>query len=467
MAALPSHLSGVQVLHLVRHQRTGLLCAGTALCPRHATLRTHTALHSRPHPWSRPQFDRMRTEAKQMRRKRRLFSSDDEQGDGSMYDSGYGSSSDDDGLVGYSYTPAADAFRSTGRAAAPPPARTVVPPRTNPFLLLPKQPGDAVGAEDMDALLDRLYTDEEDVGESRRGRGRDRQGRAAGGPKGRGSGMRAGDDDDEEDEDLDALLESSGMLARPTRPGGKQAEGRQAEVEEYDTTYDDREEVNNQYSDRVLKALRGALSPSDSAGQLLQAPQRGGKQQQQQQQQKQKQKQGLKSAQPVGLADAGEDYDALMELLEDLGGELEAEQSQQQDQDDLDDLDGMGPGAGAAVGGRKQPVTTTGLLRDSGVEAGLGPAKPQLLGRPGQGQGQGRPAGAVGSASARVQSAARSTMSASVFGDDDARFLDELLGGGLAWPVCYGTGCGEALVRGCKHAACNWLPKRQGTVVKA
>lgn len=364
-----------------------------------------------------------------MRRKRRLFSSDDEQGDGSMYDSGYGSSSDDDGLVGYSYTPAADVVRSAGRAAVPPPARMVVPPRTNPFLLLPKQPGDAVGAEDMDALLDRLYTDEEDVGESRRGKGRDRdrQGRAASSPKSRGPGMRVGDDDEEEEEDIDALLESSGMLARPTRPGGMgsaAAAARQAEVEEYDTTYDDKEEVNNQYSDRMLKALRGALAPSDGAGQLLQAPQRGGNQQQQ----KQKQKQGLKTPQPAGLADSGEDYDALMELLEDLGSEMEAELRQEQKEDDLDDLDGMRSGAGAGVVGRKQPVTTTGLLRDSGAEAG--PAKPQLLGRPGQGQG--RPAGAVGSASARVQSAARSTMSASMFGDDDARFLDELLEGGSA-----------------------------------
>ncbi|GIL82039.1 hypothetical protein Vretimale_1584 [Volvox reticuliferus] len=354
-------------------------------------------------PPSNPRVEWLRSQTQQMRRKRRLFEPVD--GDGSLYDDPLsGSGSDDDaGTAAYDYRPQSspDASRAlsrwaTGRTgtggdtAASRPSQPTLPPKVNPFLSLPKRPSDAFDpSNDVEAILDRMMASDLAAAQQQ---------------------LQGEDGDIDED---DERYDDEGFDEYGNRRPGAADPGTAA---------------NDEYADRMLRALRGALTDKSDLGDGVEAlaarPTRPGSASSTRK--SQTTAAGTSKASKQLLSAAPDDYDALAELLEAVGGELE----QQVVDSVLDDGDDEGM---AASPGRKRPLTTTELLRSQipppRGTPGSASAPPQLLSRP-------TAAGPVEVRSPRgARPASGSSSSSSVisgqsaFADDDAHLLEELLSG--------------------------------------
>ncbi|GLI70017.1 hypothetical protein VaNZ11_014751 [Volvox africanus] len=358
-------------------------------------------------PPSNPRVDWLRSQSQQMRRKRRLFEPVD--GDGSLYDDPLsGSGSDDDGTSAYDYKPqsSSNARRavsrwSTGRSSsgtsdeAPSrPPQPALPPKVNPFLSLPRRPSDAFDpSNDVEAILDRMMDSDLTAAQQ--------QLRVVNG--------RDIDEADDQRYDDDGYDEYGNR-----RPGAA-----------------DPATANDEYADRMLRALRGALTDKSNLGRdgvegLAARPTRPGSAGSSHKNRTTASGSGKASKQL--LAAAPDDYDALAELLEAVGGELE-QQVVDGMLDDDDDDEGV-----AASPGSKRPLTTTELLRSQVPlqrgPSGSAPARPQLLGRP---TATG-PSGLDSPRATRPPSPSSSSpfpppsvRSLSAFAEDDAQLLEELL----------------------------------------
>ncbi|GLC39457.1 hypothetical protein PLESTF_000833000 [Pleodorina starrii] len=362
-------------------------------------------------PPSNPRVDRLRSRSQQMRRKRRLFDpADGAEADGSLYDEPYSGSDSDDGFdtfddyssSSFRQQPSAAAggpvlMRRPGAAGAPPPPP--LPPKpSNPFLTLPRRPSDV--GEDAEAILERMIDqDLESV---------QRQLRAA-------SGSADADGDLYDDDGYD---EYGNLRPGAVAPGAE----------------------NDEYGDRMLRALRGALGGQPGAGGAGAegglvarparpgAPRAGGRR---------PSGGGGGGAAAARLAAAPpDDYDALAELLESVGGELEQQQGGAglgglwDDEEEEEQAEGdPRVGGSSGSGSKRRPVTTTELLRSQAPSAASGPAKPQLLGRPAA-AAQSPPDGARPKAAAGAGSGSAARQRApgvGAFSGSDAELLEELL----------------------------------------
>ncbi|EFJ40173.1 hypothetical protein VOLCADRAFT_100088 [Volvox carteri f. nagariensis] len=306
-------------------------------------------------PPSNPRVDRLRYQSQRMRRKRRLFNTVD--GDGSLYDEPFSDSgSDDDGSAAYDYNqpqfppPGASSSisgssssgsgtllrRPTATGGAPgSPQRPAPPaPTVNPFLSLPRRPSDVIDPlDDVDAILDRMM--ESDVAAVQQ----QLRGPSAAGDK---------DGDRYDDDGYDEYGNR--------RPG-----------------FVDPAAVNDQYGDRMLRALRGALAEGPAAGEVGDLAARPERPKAAGNSRKAASRRLASSSSSSSAAAAADDYDALAELLEALGGELE--------DDEVDD-DGSAASDPRATAKRKPSVRNAFADGDAQLLEELLSEEGGLLGQP-------------------------------------------------------------------------------------
>ncbi|GFR39921.1 hypothetical protein Agub_g429, partial [Astrephomene gubernaculifera] len=350
-------------------------------------------------PPSNPQVQRLRAQAERAARpkKRRTLFEPAAGGD---------SSDDSEDDADYRYGGGGGGSAAVQKSLAPRPA---LPPPLNPFLLLPKRPGDAAGGgpTDLDTLLDNLYeeTNQPDVVPP----------------------LSYKSEDDKYDDDG---YDEYGNR----RPGFMDAKERSAD-----------------YERKVVKALRGALFGPDGKAQLTAKPERKGS----------APAPGKaattwpstaptsrpKASAPSASSTPATDYDALMDLLEAVGEDLERDLDL-----GLDSESEGGNGRGTGTADRvlqPPPVKKPQLLtRPSSVASGGGGgavgagavAKPVLTGSNTGVESRGKAAGSLGSSSSSSNRSSSSMSSGSGGGsaaaagglaDSDALFLEELLQGDM------------------------------------